>query len=404
MVSTVSTSIHTLVVGAGQAGLATSHWLTQRGVEHVVLERSRLAANWRRRWDSFRIATPNRGSNLPGAPYAGPEPDGFMSRDELVALLERYASTFSPPVHEDVRVDSVAPNDEAGKGFVVRTSRGTWRARNVVIATGLLQQGRVPQVSEGFSGRLNQLHADEYRNPGCLPEGGVLVVGTGLSGTQIAHELNVSGRRVFLSVGSNGRTPRRYRGRDVQTWIAQARLSSKTPERFSQHAHISEPGPDDLSLWSLARRGVTLVGHIEGVQDDKVELSQDLAARLADADRVDEEIRRQIDAFIREQGLDVPEEVPPEQPRFEVRERHRLDLGREGITNVLWATGYRYDYAFVRPPVLDATGFPRQERGVTGVPGLYFVGMNWLVRPYSAFVGSVGAEAEVVVDHLSVRT
>lgn len=390
-----------LVIGAGQAGLASSYCLRELGVSHLVLERDRVASRWRRRWDSFRMATPNTGADLPGYPYPGDDADGFMTRDEVVALLEGYARSFAPPLRCGVTVHAV---EDADGEFLVHGSDGTYRAANVVVATGLLQEGWLPRVAATLPERLRQLHSDAYRNAATLPAGSVLVVGSGLSGTHIAHDLNQAGRRVYLSVGSNGRVPRRYRGRDIQEWIGTARLNSRTPGGFSQHAHISESGPDDLDLRALAARGVTLVGHVEGARGETLVLSQDLAERVAYADRFDREIRRAIDTYIREANLAAPlAAAPPPPADVDIAERSALDLRSEGIGVVVWATGYRYDYSFVRANVFDASGWPQQDRGVTDVPGLYFVGMNWRDRPLSAFLPSVGAEAERVAHHLADR-
>lgn len=390
-----------IVIGAGQAGLSSSYCLRELGLPHLVLERDRVASGWRRRWDSFRMATPNAGADLPGQPFPWNDPDGFMTRDEVVSLLERYARSFAPPIRCGVAVHAVEPVDDE---FVVHASDGTYHAASVVVATGLLQEGWMPSVANRLPERLRQLHSDAYRNAAALPAGAVLVVGSGLSGTQIAHDLNQAGRRVYLSVGSNGRVPRRYRGRDIQEWIGTARLNSRTPDGFSQHAHISEPGPDDLALRALASRGVTLVGHVEGARDETLLLSQDLAERVAWTDRFDREIRLAIDTYIREANVAAPPApAPPPVTHVELVEQGTLDLWNEGVGVVVWATGYRYDYAFVRADVFDASGWPQQDRGVTDVPGLYFVGMNWRDRPLSAFLPSVGAEAERVAHHLANR-
>jgi putative flavoprotein involved in K+ transport len=393
--------LDTIIIGAGQAGLAVSYHLSQLGLEHLLLERGRVAESWRSgRWDSFRIATPNVGSNLPGYPYSGADAEGFMTRDELIAFFGDYASSFGPPLRCGVTVDEVSAS---GDGYRVTANGETLLARNVVVATGILQSGRVPPVAQCLPRRLHQVHSCCYRNPDALPPGGVLVVGSGLSGTQIADELHHAGRAVTLSVGSNGRVPRRYRGRDIMAWVGQAKLHTKRFDKFSQHAHISEPGPHDLSLHALAARGVRLVGHLEGVQGERASFSADVAARLASADQFEADFLKAVDAFILEAGLDVPEEPPREPSRTEVTEVAAFNLAGEGITVVLWATGYSYDFSWVKPPVLDAAGAPLQERGVTACPGLYFVGMNWLVRPFSAFVGNVGAEAEVVAGHIAAR-
>jgi putative flavoprotein involved in K+ transport len=390
-----------IVIGAGQAGLATSFCLTQRRIPHLVLERGRIAESWRSgRWDSFRLVTPRAACRLPGFAYGGAEPEGFMPRNELVRFFEDYARSFSPPVLEGTTVHRVAG---CGDGFVVESSAGPFAARSVVVATGLLQRPRIPAVSALLPPTIQQRHASRYRHPAAIAAGAVLVVGSGQSGTSIADELHASGRTVFLSVGSNPRIPRRYRGKDILAWTSAAGLRTLADDRFSQHAHISEAGPRDLALDALAARGVHLVGHVDGFAGTRLQLSMDVRSRLLAAERFERELLAAIDAWIDGSGIEAPVEPPRRGFRFELRERAHLDLLEEGIASVIWATGYGYDFSWIEADVLDEHGEPRLERGVTSVAGLYFVGMSWRDRPLSAYVGSVAGEADHVAAHVEER-
>jgi putative flavoprotein involved in K+ transport len=395
------TRVEVIVIGAGQAGLATSYCLTQRRIPHLVLERGRIAESWRSgRWDSFKLVTPNAACTLPGFAYGGADPEGFMPRDELVRFLEDYARSFSPPVLERTTVRRV---DRSGDGFVVASSAGRFAAGSVVVATGIVQSPRVPSMGARLPPTIRQLHASRYRSPARLPPGAVLVVGTGQSGTSIADELHASGRTVYLSVGSNPRMPRRYRGRDILAWTSAAGLRTLRPDRFSQHAHISEPGSRDLALDALAARGVRLIGHVDGIDGTRLHLSTDVRSRLRAAERFERELLATIDAFIDAAGIEAPVEPTRRGLSFELRERADLDLLAEGIASVIWATGYGYDFSWIEADVLDEHGEPRQERGITSVTGLYFVGMTWRARPFSAYVGSVAAEADHVAAHVEAR-
>ncbi|HEX8895488.1 MAG TPA: NAD(P)-binding domain-containing protein, partial [Terriglobales bacterium] len=272
----MSTHIETVIVGSGQAGLAVSYYLSQQDRPHIVLEQASQAANaWRNhRWDSFTLNTPNWQSWLPGAEIPGDDPDGFLTRDEIVAYFEEYVAKFHLPVRYGVHVDSVTPN-KSGRGYVVETSIGRFEAENVVVATGLYQQPKTPALSRDFPPEVKQIHSDEYRNPESLPAGSVLVVGSGQSGAQIAEELYESGRKVYLSVSRAGRVPRRYRGKDANWWHDRMGDYERTVDqlpspqaKFASKPQISgKDGGHTLNLHQFARHGVTLLGRIQGVLD-----------------------------------------------------------------------------------------------------------------------------------------
>ncbi len=402
--------IETVVVGGGQAGLATSYHLTQQGREHVVLEQAAQAAPvWRsQRWDSFTLVTPNWAAKLPGAAYDGPAPDGFMPRDEVIAYFDRYVDRFQLPVQTNTRVMTVAPQD--GAGYRVTTPERTIGAMNVVIATGFFQQPKIPPFAAGLSPAVTQLHSSQYRNPESLPAGAVLVVGSGQSGCQIAEELCQGGRTVFLSVGSAGRVPRRYRGKDVIAWLVETGFIDLTPEqlppgmsKFEGIPHLSgTEGGHTINLHQFAQDGVTLLGHLRGAAGDTVSLAPDLRETLTKVDQFERDVLNMFDGYIQENGLDAPvEEVPQLRDGFDQPIVTELDLKTAGINAVIWAMGYTFDYGLVELPVRDDDGFPIQMSGVTNFPGLYFVGIPWMPSERSGFLLGVGDAAEHVVSHLA---
>ena len=394
--------IETVIVGGGQAGLATSYQLNQHGRDHVVLEQAAQAGSaWRNgRWDSFTLVTPNWTLRLPGAEYDGPDRDGFMPRDDIVAYFERYADRFALPVRYNARVLSVEPMD--GKGYRVVTPERIFTAENVVIATGFEQLPKIPSFSAAISANVTQLHSSQYRNPESLPEGGVLVVGSAQSGAQIAEELYVGGRNVFLSVGGAGRAPRRYRGKDVVAWLSQIGFFDMTPdklpvpkEKFAPPHVSGTHGGHTLNLHQFARDGVTLLGRVRGATDSMLSFAPDLHESLTRADQFELEVQKMIDGYIQANGLDAPEEELPQlRDGFAQPIIGELDLKAAGIKTIIWATGYAHDYGLVKMPVLDETGFPVQTRGVTGHAGLYFVGMPWMPSLKTGILAGVGEFAE----------
>jgi putative flavoprotein involved in K+ transport len=409
--------IDTLVIGGGQAGLATSYWLTKAGVEHLVVERQdRLGGGWHERWDSFRLVAPNFTLLLPGMPYDGPDPDGFLARDDVVKYVTEYASVVGAPMRLGTAVTRLtALNDH----LVAATDAVTFQARNVVLATGPYQRPKIPAVSADLPGHIAQLHSRDYRRPSQLPEGGVLVVGTGQSGTQIAEELHAAGREVHLAVGSCFGVPRRYRGRDSIWWLMQAYLHGAavgvpfptvadlpTPAaRFGCDPHVSgQDGGYDVNLRDFARRGIRLYGRLESASGAMVRFTDDLADRLAAAEtRFEEEFKPLFDRYIAAAGIDAPTDDRPSADDFVPAATAELDLDAAGIGSVVCATGYGLDFGWVDLPVLDEWGYPRHVRGVTEHPGLYAVGLPWLhSEPSSVFAG-VGADAAHIVEHIAAR-
>ena len=398
-----------VVVGGGQAGLAVSYCLQQRGVEHVVLEAERVAHSWRNeRWDSFCLVTPNWQCQLPGYPYAGPDPAGFMVKREIVEYVESYAAKHGLPVREHVRVQSLVQN--AAGGFELDTSRGVFSCDQVVIAVGCYHKPRIPDYAREVPSQIVQLHSAEYRNPAALPPGDVLVVGTGQSGCQIAEDLLRAGRRVHLAVGNAPRCARRYRGKDVVEWLDQLGYYDipidHHPNREqvrdkTNHYVTGRDGGHDIDLRQFALEGMRLYGPLVTIRAGRAQFGEGLRQNLDAADAVYNSINRTIDAFIEKAGITAPEAteyVPVWEPSVEVRE---LDLDSAGVRTIVWSTGFSSDFAWMKLPVLDGEGFPRHVRGVTDVTGLYVIGLPWLYTWGSGRFSGVGRDAVHLAEHIA---
>ncbi|MHB8674131.1 MAG: flavin-containing monooxygenase [Candidatus Limnocylindrales bacterium] len=404
-------TIDTAVIGAGHAGLIVSALLRQAGRDHVVLDRRpRVGGGWQDRWDDFCFVTPNACMAMPGYGYDGSDPDGFMPRDEIVARLARYAEVIAAPVFTRTDVRSLSAGD-ASDGFRLETSRGTVAASRVIVAGGGYHVPKMPPVAAHLTPRVSQLHSHDYRSEASLPPGGVLVVGSGQSGVQIAEELHSVGRPVTLAVGHCGRLPRRYRGRDIFGWLAD--IVSRGPElgislptvdelpdprlRFAGNPHLSgHGGGHDTNLRQFAADGIRLVGRVEGGAGEVVRFAPDLAANLRFADTFfDQRFRPLLDAFIERADIAAP---PDERTvvEFEPPEVTELDLAAEGISTIIWTSGYRPDFGWIHLPILDEQGMPRQDRGVSEVPGLAFVGLPWQRDQASATFVGVVRDAEYV--------
>lgn len=390
-----------VVVGAGQAGLSMSWHLKARGIDHVVLERERFGYEWRSaRWDTFCLVTPNWQCRLPGFPYDGPDPDGFMLKDEVVAYLERYVASFDPPLREGVGVTRVR---RLGAALEVTTSDGVLTADHVVVATGCYQRPVTPPWAPALD--LPQVHSQDYRNPEQLPPGDVLVVGSGQSGAQIAEDLHLAGRQVHLCLGDAPRVARTYRGRDVVAWLddlgyyrltADQRPDEAAERAVANHYVTGRDGGRDIDLRAFARDGMRLYGLLEGFEDGQLLFRPDLREALDRADRVSEGIKDTIDKHIAEQGIDAPLEeryVPVWEPATEPRS---LDVSTLG--SVVWAIGLRPDWSWVDVPVFTGRGLPGHVRGTTSDPGLHFLGLTWQWTWGSARFSGVGADAEHLAD------
>lgn len=403
--------VETIIIGGGQAGLATSYHLKQMGREHAVLEQAEKAGNvWRNdRWDSFTLVTPNWTVQLPGAHYDGNDPDGYLPRDEVVRYFEQYVEKFDLPVQFNTSVLEVAPLED-GRGYQVRTSRGTFQAKNVVMATGSFQKPKVPSYARDIPAGIGQLHSGKYRNPDQLEDGAVLVIGGAQSGLQIAEELYQDGRKVHLCTCSAPRAPRRYRGRDIVAWLVDTGFWDQTPDQLpSPKARLAgnpqvtgKNGGHTLNLHQFARDGVCLLGHIAGVEDGKVLFQPDLKENLARSDKAEKDLTGMIDRYIQAQGINAPQETLPEmQDGYAAEVITGLDLESENITTIIWAMGYTSDYSLVKLPLTDEDGFPLQRNGMTQYPGFYFVGTNWLSRRKSVTMLGMNEDVDQIVTNLT---
>ena len=392
--------VETIIVGAGQAGLAMSRCLSEAGREHLILERATVADRWRsQRWDSLMFQFPNWSLELPGKKYEGPAPEGFSHKDQVRSFIEEYARQIDAPIHTAVEVRSL---DEDSNYYALATNAGTYRAENVVIATGPYQRPRVPPIAAGLPKSIAQLHAGEYRNPAQLPAGAVLVVGSGASGCQIAEELLAAGRDVFFAVGRHQRVPRRYRGHDAFWWRRELGLLDQTVDDVPPGNRPPPPlvtgigGGHTVCLRSYANDGMRLLGHLRDIRDGKLLLADDLQRNLAAGDRTYDDFTAAVDRRIAECGLGLADEplsdvrsAPPSHPEI-------LDLQAEGITSVIWATGYVFDFAWVHLRVFDERGLPVQRRGATAADGVYFLGLAWMHKVKSSFLYGVGEDARQI--------
>lgn len=376
--------IATVVVGAGQAGLATSHELSARNVEHVVLESGRIGETWRtRRWRSFQLVHPNWLNRVPGFWYDDDDPDGFFFTAEYLDYLERYAASFAAPVRGDTSVTSISP---AARGFVVKTSRGDVAADHVVVATGAFGAAWVPPaLAASLPAGIHAIHTDDYWAPEDLPPGGVVVVGAGQSGLQIADELALSGRDVWVAVGRHGWAPRRMWGRDQNGWRLEMgdyrAVVGKPDEPRMDYPFtpLSRWGVEDFNLRTIARNGVRFTGHLEAIDDGRLHFAPNLRELLLAGDDYAWQLVRRVHEFARGRGeeLDEPALANAWEPDAIPAEVASLDFAREGITTVIWATGYRHDFSWVQVPgALSAAGAPYQTKGVSPVAGLAFVGIH----------------------------
>lgn len=396
--------VNSIIIGGGQAGLGMSVCLSVRGISHVVLERKRIAERWRsERWDSLRLLTPNWMNSLPGWSYDGADPDGFMAAPNVAAMLENYARRISAPVHAGTNVISL---EQTGDGYRVATNHGGWQAPTVVIATGYCDTPYVPAMARCLSPAIRQVHASHYRNPGALPEGRVLVVGASASGLQIAHELGISGRGVTLAVGRHIRMPRRYCGRDIMWWLETSGILN---ERHTQVPDIGKARQqpslqlsglhETMDLASAMRIGVQLCGRLIAVDGSRARFGADLPQMIAASDAKLRSLLSRINRMTGNRQRDLaasePLSISHWQPPGEV------DLLAQGFSSVIWATGYRRNYSWLKIPVLDSWGELIHEGGVTPSPGLYAMGLNFMRRRKSSFIGGVGEDAAELSSHLA---
>lgn len=403
--------IETLVVGGGQAGLALSEHLGKHRLAHLIVERHRIAERWRsERWDSLVANGPAWHDKFPVKEFTKIEPDGFAPRDMIVDYLVEYADEIKAPVRTGVEVTALSKKPD-GSGFRAETSKGAIEAKNVVAATGPFQRPIIPTVVPDEAG-IKQIHSSAYRNPGQLPDGAVLVVGAGSSGVQIAQELVRAGRRVYLSVGPHDRPPRRYRGRDFVWWLgALGMWNAEAVAPDMQHVTIAVSGADGghtVDFRRLAQRGIMLTGRAESFRDGLMHFAPDLKQNVDQGDAHYLSILNAADAYIAREGLDFPLEpearaIDPDPPCV-THPILRLNLRDAGVTSIIWSTGYALDFGWLKVDgALDEKGSPVHKRGVSAVPGLYFLGLAWLSRRASPFIWGVWHDAKFLADHIAER-
>jgi putative flavoprotein involved in K+ transport len=348
---------------------------------------------------------------LPGFEYAGDDPHGFLGRDEVVEYIDDYIESFHPPLR--LGVEATAVERRAGDGYGVETDTGTLEATNVVVATGTFQRPNIPNFSQHISPEVVQLHSSLYRNPERLPPGAVLVIGSGQSGCQIAEELYQSGRQVYLSTSPVGRAPRRYRGKDFTWWLDQMGFVDRTVDQLDSPAERFDPNPQvtgkdgghSLNLHQFALDDVTLLGHLRGAGGTKVWLAEDLMDNLTKSDKFEAQLKKGIDKFIDKSGIEAPQDGQPElSAGYDAEVITELDLEAAGITSIIWATGYDFDYSLVKLPIFDEFGYPVQQRGVTQHDGLYFLGLHWMHTLKSGLFVGIGEDAAYVAEHIAGRS
>ena len=368
-----------------------------------MLEAGRVAETWRsRRWDSFCLVTPNWSVRLPGAPYSGGDPDGYMNREELVDHFQDWSDAFKAPLKEGCSVTSL---DRDGDGFTLRTEMGDIEARTVVVATGGYQRPHLPRGASEMPAGLTQVLAEEYRNTAAVPEGAVLIVGSGQTGCQLAEELHEDGRKVILACGRAPWAPRRFGGHDLVWWIIESGFWNRTLKDLPSPAArlLSNPlatghgGGRDMHLRTLHAEGIELVGRFTGVSDGTAHFDSGLNALVDAGDGMAAVFKKWVDALCAQRGLDIPWELPPP---LRIEPRTEIDLAREGVTTVIWTTGYRPDYGWVHFPVFDEMGFPVQTDGRSAVDGLYFMGIHFQRKGQSAVLYGVGEDAEIVAQSI----
>ncbi|MFZ8882339.1 MAG: flavin-containing monooxygenase [Paracoccaceae bacterium] len=402
--------VDTIVVGAGQAGIAMSEHLTANGIDHLIFERDRIAESWRtRRWDSLVANGPAWHDRFPSLDFEGHSGEDFVSKDTVVSYFETYVAHINAPVKCGVDVTQVTRDGTYG-GFTVSTSCGLYRAKHIVAATGAFQTPVMPPIIPEEAG-LQQMHSADYRNPDQLREGAVLVVGGGSSGAQIAQELMESGRKTFISISPHDRPPRRYRDRDNVWWLGVlGKWEMPTPAPGTEHVTFAVSGKDGghtIDFRKFAASGMVLLGMTQAYDNGVLTFADDLQANIAHGDKNYLSVLEEADDFVRRNNLDLPEDLEARKswpdPESLTNPIYALDLARENITSVIWATGYKLDFGWLDIGEYDVRGRPLHSRGISSEPGLYFVGLPWLSRRGSSFIWGVWHDAKFIADQIAIQ-
>ncbi|MCX4148595.1 MSMEG_0569 family flavin-dependent oxidoreductase [Paraburkholderia madseniana] len=401
-----------LVIGGGQAGLSVSYYLKQTGIDHLVVEKNTVTHTWRQqRWDAFCLVTPNWQCALPGYPYLGDDPHGFMKKDEIIDYLDGFIAHVGAPVIEHAEVKRVKQRDDGV--YAIVTTQGDFTADQVVVASGGYHTPIVPRLAERLPASIVQLQSSAYRNPDALPDGAVMVVGTGQSGAQIAEDLHLAGRKVVLAVGEAPRCARFYRGRDVVDWLADMQYYDMPVEKHplregvrdnTNHYVTGRDGGRDIDLRKFAAEGMELYGRLDDLRDGQFHFAPTLAANLDAADDTYNRINASIDGFIEKHGIDAPVGEVYEPVWRPAEERTMLDLHTSGISAIIWCIGFTPDFSWLDAPVFNGRGYPAHTRGITPIDGLYFVGLPWLHTWGSGRFSGVARDAEFVVQAIREKT
>lgn len=398
-----------IVVGGGQAGLSLSYYLQQTNIDHLVIEKHTATHAWRtQRWDTFCLVTPNWQCNLPGYAYSGDHPHGFMVKEEIIAFLDGFIKHVNPPIKEGVEVKLVKSRPQGG--FAVTTSDGEYTADQVVVASGGYHVPIIPRMAERVPATVKQIHSEQYRSPSMLPEGAVLVVGSGQSGAQIAEDLHLAGRKVFLAVGDAPRCARFYRGRDVVDWLADMNYYDLPVDQHplregvrdnTNHYVTGRDGGRDIDLRKFASEGMQLFGFLNDFKEGVFEFSGNLSELLDQADAVYNRINQTIDKYIAENNIDAPAPSIYSPVWKPASEKLTLDLANAGITSIVWCIGFRPDFSWIDAPIFTGRGYPSHTRGITPQAGLYFLGLPWLYTWGSGRFSGIDRDAQYISEAIS---
>lgn len=395
-------SVNTIIIGAGQAGLSVSYCLSQKGIEHLILEKGSVGEEWKsRRWDSFHLITPNHMTLLPGFPYRGKNPLGFDSQNQVIKFLEQYSKSFNAPVLKNSKVTSVT---KTKNGFLIKTNKENYQTKNIVVAIGSFHKPQIPQISRSLPKNIFQIHSSEYKNSKQLPKGSVLIVGGGNSGIQITHDLNKAGRKVYLSVGRLRIVPRTYRGKDFMEWAKlMGALDRTTEEATPEIKSIIPPDlfgfKETVDLRKLAKNGIQLLGHLREFKNNKLIFVIDLEENLKKGEAALTGFKDTVDKFIAEKKIRAPKEKP--EPKVEFNPKQLSELDSKKISSIIWATGFKDDYSFLNIATFDSNGDPIHKKGVSQIPGLYFIGLRWLSKYQSFLLCGVAEDAEYLAKQIS---
>jgi putative flavoprotein involved in K+ transport len=404
--------IDTIVVGGGQAGLAMSYYLKRLGRDHVIIERGHVGESWRsERWDSLMFQFPSSTIRLPGYTYETGDPDGYVPKDEIVRFIESYAARIGAPLRCGLRANALRLNSSSGRLLLETEQGSSFEAINVIVATGPFQVPQIPTFAASMPADVFQIHSRDYRNPSQLPPGAVLVVGSSASGSQIAEELHQAGKKVYLSVGRFHKTPRRYRGRDIAWWFEVLGIWHRPLELQPELKNLrpvvtGAGGGHDIDLRRFATDGMSLLGRLRGISDGKLQISDDLESTLAQGDAWFASLKKRMDDHAEKNGMmpspdsemGEPAPLPPwSQPITE------LDLLSASIASVVWCSGFRYDFGWVKLPIFNDAGEPLHQRGVTQYQGLYFLGLRRTYALSSALLAGVGNDAAFIAEHIAAR-